>query len=110
MYKSVYLLLTVLVFRTSSVSGHNLLHIGGIFPIGGKGGWQGGQGEFISMAIYDADGAVLVVDKVQYLYTLITISYVCTQHTQPSQSFVFVEAENLLINLHSFIFSLFLQT
>lgn len=21
----------------------NVLHIGGIFPIGGKGGWQGGQ-------------------------------------------------------------------
>ncbi|KAG5676273.1 hypothetical protein PVAND_006121 [Polypedilum vanderplanki] len=41
-YKSV-LLLTFLVFRTSSVSGHNQLHIGGIFPIAGKGGWQGGQ-------------------------------------------------------------------
>lgn len=24
----------------------NVLHIGGIFPIGGKGGWQGGQVSF----------------------------------------------------------------
>jgi hypothetical protein len=44
-YKIVYILLTVLVFRTSGASGHNQLHIGGIFPIGGKGGWQGGQGK-----------------------------------------------------------------
>ncbi|CAH0385419.1 unnamed protein product [Bemisia tabaci] len=31
-----------LVFLTS-VSSDNVLHIGGIFPINGKGGWQGGQ-------------------------------------------------------------------
>lgn len=42
--KSVYLLLTILVFKSSCVNGSNQLHIGGIFPIGGKGGWQGGQG------------------------------------------------------------------
>lgn len=46
MYKSVYLLITILVFETSFVNGSNQLHIGGIFPIMGKGGWQGGQGEF----------------------------------------------------------------
>jgi hypothetical protein len=45
MFKSVYLILTILVFRTSCVSAHNQLHIGGIFPIAGKGGWQGGQGK-----------------------------------------------------------------
>jgi hypothetical protein len=44
-YKSVYLLITVLVFRAGLVNGSNQLHIGGIFPIGGKGGWQGGQGK-----------------------------------------------------------------
>ncbi|CAO1348788.1 unnamed protein product, partial [Diamesa tonsa] len=41
--KSVYLLITILVFKASTVNGSNQLHIGGIFPIGGKGGWQGGQ-------------------------------------------------------------------
>ncbi|CAH1709635.1 unnamed protein product [Chironomus riparius] len=41
--KSVYFLFTILVFRTSCVNGSNQLHIGGIFPIAGKGGWQGGQ-------------------------------------------------------------------
>lgn len=30
-------------FRYSSQDADNVLHIGGIFPIGGKGGWQGGQ-------------------------------------------------------------------
>lgn len=45
-YKSLYLLITILVFKSSYVNGSNQLHIGGIFPIGGKGGWQGGQGEF----------------------------------------------------------------
>lgn len=47
-YKSVYLLITILVFKASFVNGSNSneLHIGGIFPIMGKGGWQGGQGEF----------------------------------------------------------------
>lgn len=48
MYKSVYLLITILVFKCSFVNGSNKLHIGGIFPIGGKGGWQGGQGEIIN--------------------------------------------------------------
>lgn len=43
--KSVYLLITILVFKASTVNGSNQLHIGGIFPIGGKGGWQGGQGK-----------------------------------------------------------------
>lgn len=43
MYKIVYLLLSSLMF-TNTVDGSNLLHIGGIFPIAGKGGWQGGQG------------------------------------------------------------------
>lgn len=43
-YKSVYLLITILVFKSSYVNGSNQLHIGGIFPIAGKGGWQGGQG------------------------------------------------------------------
>lgn len=50
MFKSVYLLITILVFRTSCVNGaekskKTVLNIGGIFPILGKGGWQGGQGE-----------------------------------------------------------------
>lgn len=45
--KSVYLLITILVFKASTVNGSNQLHIGGIFPIGGKGGWQGGQGKVI---------------------------------------------------------------
>jgi hypothetical protein len=45
--KSVYFLFTILVFRTSCVNGSNQLHIGGIFPIAGKGGWQGGQGKSI---------------------------------------------------------------
>jgi hypothetical protein len=45
MYKIAYLLLLTLVFITKCVDGSNLLHIGGIFPIGGKGGWQGGQGK-----------------------------------------------------------------
>lgn len=49
-FKSVYLLITILVFRTSCVNGaekskKTVLNIGGIFPILGKGGWQGGQGE-----------------------------------------------------------------
>lgn len=48
-FKSVYLLITILVFRTSCVNGaekskKTVLNIGGIFPILGKGGWQGGQG------------------------------------------------------------------
>lgn len=52
-YKSVYLLITILVFRTSCVNGaekskipKTVLNIGGIFPILGKGGWQGGQGKY----------------------------------------------------------------
>ncbi|XP_015113955.1 gamma-aminobutyric acid type B receptor subunit 1 isoform X2 [Diachasma alloeum] len=32
-----------LVCGSSPVSEDNILHIGGIFPIGGEGGWQGGQ-------------------------------------------------------------------
>lgn len=44
-YKSVVLLITILVFKSSYVNGSNQLHIGGIFPIAGKGGWQGGQGK-----------------------------------------------------------------
>ena len=48
-YKSVYLLITILVFKASTVNGSNQLHIGGIFPIGGKGGWQGGQGKLYIM-------------------------------------------------------------
>lgn len=35
------------MFTASTVDGSNLLHIGGIFPIAGKGGWQGGQGNLI---------------------------------------------------------------
>ncbi|XP_011304400.1 gamma-aminobutyric acid type B receptor subunit 1 isoform X2 [Fopius arisanus] len=31
------------VFGSLPVSEDNILHIGGIFPIGGEGGWQGGQ-------------------------------------------------------------------
>ncbi|CRL02840.1 CLUMA_CG015787, isoform A [Clunio marinus] len=42
-YKSFYFFITILVFETSYVNGTNQLHIGGIFPIAGKGGWQGGQ-------------------------------------------------------------------
>ena len=49
--KSVYLLITILVFKASTVNGSNQLHIGGIFPIGGKGGWQGGQGRNIYYAL-----------------------------------------------------------
>lgn len=30
-------------------SDDNILHIGGIFPIGGEGGWQGGQ---VSIDLY----------------------------------------------------------
>ncbi|XP_041785522.1 gamma-aminobutyric acid type B receptor subunit 1-like isoform X2 [Anopheles merus] len=33
----------ILILFISSVNGANQLHIGGIFPIAGKGGWQGGQ-------------------------------------------------------------------
>lgn len=42
MFKCV-LILTIVLIRTNFVNGYNQLHIGGIFPIGGKGGWQGGQ-------------------------------------------------------------------
>ncbi|XP_055601301.1 gamma-aminobutyric acid type B receptor subunit 1 [Uranotaenia lowii] len=35
--------LLVLVLNIDAASGYNQLHIGGIFPINGKGGWQGGQ-------------------------------------------------------------------
>lgn len=35
--------LIILILFISSVNGANQLHIGGIFPIAGKGGWQGGQ-------------------------------------------------------------------
>lgn len=55
-YKSVYLLITILVFRTSCVNGaekskspKTVLNIGGIFPILGKGGWQGGQGKYFKI-------------------------------------------------------------
>uniref|UniRef100_A0A182J9B7 G-protein coupled receptors family 3 profile domain-containing protein n=1 Tax=Anopheles atroparvus TaxID=41427 RepID=A0A182J9B7_ANOAO len=41
-YRSVFYLLAVVLF-VGSVNGANQLHIGGIFPIAGKGGWQGGQ-------------------------------------------------------------------
>ncbi len=33
----------ILVITINNVYGHDQLHIGGIFPISGKGGWQGGQ-------------------------------------------------------------------
>ncbi|KAL3277320.1 hypothetical protein HHI36_012671 [Cryptolaemus montrouzieri] len=36
----------ILVFELSTtvgISDNNVLHIGGIFPIAGEGGWQGGQ-------------------------------------------------------------------
>lgn len=56
-FKSVYLLITILVFRTSCVNGaekskKTVLNIGGIFPILGKGGWQGGQGKEFFKNIY----------------------------------------------------------
>uniref|UniRef100_A0A182N8X1 G-protein coupled receptors family 3 profile domain-containing protein n=1 Tax=Anopheles dirus TaxID=7168 RepID=A0A182N8X1_9DIPT len=41
-YRTVLYLLIAVLF-ISSVNGANQLHIGGIFPIAGKGGWQGGQ-------------------------------------------------------------------
>uniref|UniRef100_A0AAG5CZJ2 Receptor ligand binding region domain-containing protein n=1 Tax=Anopheles atroparvus TaxID=41427 RepID=A0AAG5CZJ2_ANOAO len=41
-YRSVFYFLAVVLF-VGSVNGANQLHIGGIFPIAGKGGWQGGQ-------------------------------------------------------------------
>jgi hypothetical protein len=42
------LILTVQILESCSAAvddtdDDNVLHIGGIFPIGGKGGWQGGQ-------------------------------------------------------------------
>ena len=51
-FKSVYLLITILVFRASFANGlkSEQLHIGGIFPIMGKGGWQGGQGKLSDVA------------------------------------------------------------
>lgn len=52
-YKSLYLIITILVFKNSCVNGSNQLHIGGIFPIGGKGGWQGGQGKAFKANLYD---------------------------------------------------------
>lgn len=41
----VFIWLTALLPATKYHAAHGLneLHIGGIFPIGGKGGWQGGQ-------------------------------------------------------------------
>lgn len=45
LFKCVYLLITITVFKKKFVNGSNQLHIGGIFPIAGKGGWQGGQGK-----------------------------------------------------------------
>lgn len=36
-------LLLIINVPFSSQENDNVLHIGGIFPIGGKGGWQGGQ-------------------------------------------------------------------
>jgi hypothetical protein len=55
--KSVYLLITILVFKASCVNGSksNELHIGGIFPIMGKGGWQGGQGELTKIYLLRCD-------------------------------------------------------
>jgi hypothetical protein len=38
----IFIILLSVALRTNNVSG-NELHIGGIFPIAGKGGWQGGQ-------------------------------------------------------------------
>ena len=32
----------------------DVLHIGGIFPIGGEGGWQGGQVSFNLMIVFNA--------------------------------------------------------
>ena len=57
-FKSVYLLITILVFRTSCVNGaekskKTVLNIGGIFPILGKGGWQGGQGKEFFQSLLD---------------------------------------------------------
>ncbi|XP_035909345.1 gamma-aminobutyric acid type B receptor subunit 1 isoform X1 [Anopheles stephensi] len=41
-YPTVFYLALAVLF-IGSVNGANQLHIGGIFPIAGKGGWQGGQ-------------------------------------------------------------------
>lgn len=47
--------LTVAVSLFLSIAGvlakedDDVLHIGGIFPIGGQGGWQGGQVRFINI-------------------------------------------------------------
>ena len=43
MFYGVIILWIIFVLRIDYVSGYNELHIGGIFPIAGKGGWQGGQ-------------------------------------------------------------------
>lgn len=40
---SVVLIFCLTILRIQCVCGLDELHIGGIFPIGGKGGWQGGQ-------------------------------------------------------------------
>lgn len=37
------LLLLMFFIRTTNAISYDELHIGGIFPIAGKGGWQGGQ-------------------------------------------------------------------
>lgn len=42
-YPLINVSILVLVLNINVVSGYNQLHIGGIFPINGKGGWQGGQ-------------------------------------------------------------------
>lgn len=36
-------LIISIIYGSLPPSDDNILHIGGIFPIGGEGGWQGGQ-------------------------------------------------------------------
>jgi hypothetical protein len=89
-YKSVYLLITVLVFRAGLVNGSNQLHIGGIFPIGGKGGWQGGQGKrarrfMIAILNVDGKGRREVLAAVQNFLDLLLFVYL-----RPYTRFTFI--------------------
>lgn len=43
------LLVLISLFGSQAAVDDNVLHIGGIFPIGGQGGWQGGQ---VSMRLF----------------------------------------------------------
>lgn len=83
MYKSVYLLITILVFKSSFVNGSNQLHIGGIFPIGGKGGWQGGQGN-ITSSIQDLCFQISAPSTVsnEFCYLFVYLSYIFVTHTK----------------------------